>query len=63
MKQRLFQKEGLLSGTLDRYKGITVNSLPEIDFKNCLYNSLKAFDKEGFRAVWLKIPSQKMDYA
>ncbi len=57
---------GLLSGTLDRYKGITVTDTQGIEasqFKTTLENSLKHYQELGFRAIWLKVPKQQMQQA
>ena len=59
---------GALSGTIDRFKGITINSnLQEIKFEaeweQTLQKSIDAFKKEGLRAVWLKIPKQSLGLA
>jgi hypothetical protein len=54
---------GLLSGTLDRYKGITVTDIDGVEpekFQCALENSLKHYQELGFRAVWLKVPKQQM---
>jgi len=54
---------GLLSGTLDRFKGITVTGVEEVEpdkFKQTLENSLKHYRELGFRAVWLKVPKHQM---
>lgn len=54
---------GLLSGSLDRYKGITVTELDLVEanqFQNTLEKSLKHYQELGFRAVWLKVPKQQI---
>ena len=54
---------GLLSGTLDRFKGITVTDIDRVEpekFQSTLENSLKHYKELGFRAVWLKVPKQQI---
>lgn len=61
---RLFDGKamGALSGTVDRYKGITINSellstyKCQEEWSKTLSNSLIEYKKEGLRAVWMRIP-------
>jgi len=52
---------GLLSGTIDRFRGLTVttdlNELArEENFNDTLKKSVDRFKDEGIRAIWLKVP-------
>ena len=50
----------LLSGSIDRYKGITICDTLEA---SKLGPSLAQYKKDGLRSVWLKIPKSEMHLA
>ena len=67
-KQFNGKESGVLSGTLDRYKGITItNDISEFVCKDkwnqTLAKSIETYKKEGFRAIWLQIPHQNLHLA
>ena len=60
-------KLGLLSGNIDRYKGIVIKgdsiNSDQQAFTASLTQSLDAYKKEGLRAVWLKLAKDKAHLA
>mgnify|MGYP000539548657 CR=1 FL=1 len=60
-------KRGLLSGNIDRYKGIVIKqdtiSADANQFTATLNQSLDAYKAEGLRAVWLKLSKDKAHLA
>jgi|LakMenEpi03Aug12_release.lakeMendotaPanAssembly.Ray.scaffolds.fasta_scaffold3652613_1 hypothetical protein len=59
---KLFTGFGALQGTIDRFNGIAIANDKIIDdllkpeqFSLTLANSLKVYEAQGFRGIWLKL--------